>query len=543
MSPFIFFCPLNAGVVLEKRYKVLELINTEINGAFYKVFDEKSGSIYNLKEILPPYVPLKEQQNFLDYFIDTANLLVKLQHINLSGIIDCFISNGRCYLVMNFSEGKNLREILLKYGDHGIMEEQVIKWSLQLLDVLSYLHNNKPPLICGNINPDNILINKEDLLILQDFGFAAFIYGHGKNGNYGAHILNNRYASPEQWKGVLTCSSDIYSTGALMYHLLSGIEPYPLKFNFLKKYAPSVSIEMENIVMKALSEESSLRFSSAREMLEELTFKLIIEPRKIKSTSMRPGEWLPVLNIKIEKFYGVFFVDVSNGWIIGRNGVILATRDGGATWITQNSGVSEGLIGVYFVNKNNGWVVGAGQTLLSTCDGGDTWTVQVIGRNEDIAFISIHFVNNNRGWIAGWKGTIYCTVDGGIAWEKQESGVFYDLEDVFFINENEGWIVGWGGTILHTGNGGKNWEVQESGVMECLTGVHFIDKEKGWVVGWKGIILHTRDGGITWKTQKSNVVEYFTAISFIDINTGWIAGWNGRILFTTDGGNTWELVE
>src|SRR5450759_3462037 len=70
----------------------------------------------------------------------------------------------------------------------------------------------------------------------------------------------------------------------------------------------------------------------------------------------------------------IHFIDASTGYIIGEEGTILKTIDGGLTWTSLNSGSSAALYGICFLDLNNGYVVGAGGTILKTTDGGDTWT-------------------------------------------------------------------------------------------------------------------------------------------------------------------------
>ncbi|MFH1542328.1 MAG: YCF48-related protein [bacterium] len=138
-------------------------------------------------------------------------------------------------------------------------------------------------------------------------------------------------------------------------------------------------------------------------------------------------------------------------------------------------------------------------------------------------------------------------------WVAQDSGIIYNLNDVFFIDENEGWAVGSSEVIIHTEDGGENWEVQNVGTVVELNAVDFVDELHGWAAGDNGIILATTDGGSTWTSQESGLSgsDIIWDIDFYDENNGWIVGqatfWYAvsgmRFRSTTDGGATWQIQQ
>src|SRR5579864_1660032 len=88
-----------------------------------------------------------------------------------------------------------------------------------------------------------------------------------------------------------------------------------------------------------------------------------------------------------------------NGWVVGDNGTILHTSDGGATWRPQASGMSDALFGVSFVDTNNGWAVGEPAAILHTSNGGATWSHQTSGTANNL--LGVSFVDANNGWAVG----------------------------------------------------------------------------------------------------------------------------------------------
>lgn len=190
------------------------------------------------------------------------------------------------------------------------------------------------------------------------------------------------------------------------------------------------------------------------------------------------------------------FADKKNGWIVGfinRNdrvagSLVLHSSDGGAIWrrVRAPTNPNVELIHVDFVDDENGWIVGTNGTILNTTDGGESWRTQNSGTTSTIQHVD--FKNEKLGWAVGEKGLILRTEDGGATWRKVNSNVARTLLSVEFINDKNGWIVGRGGTILRSDDGGRTWIKQDGKTTENLFGL-YIDKKTGWAVGGKGTIL------------------------------------------------------
>ena len=118
----------------------------------------------------------------------------------------------------------------------------------------------------------------------------------------------------------------------------------------------------------------------------------------------------------------IFFRDRSEGWMVAQGGRVLYSEDAGISWKEiyrlppgKGAGASKGdapeLYSVAFVNKKKGWVVGTEGRVLSTEDGGTTWIAQESGTKEEI--VHIKFTSEKRGWAVGGAGTILFTNDAG----------------------------------------------------------------------------------------------------------------------------------
>ena len=247
-------------------------------------------------------------------------------------------------------------------------------------------------------------------------------------------------------------------------------------------------------------------------------------------------------------FTDTFFLSTLRGWIIGHNGVILYTTDGGKTWKPQHTAATENWHRIVFIDKRHGWIAGNG-VLLRTENGGETWQINREGL-ENIYFVcDIHFINPKIGWIGVNDGQTLHTCDGGKTFRLQKTGLTNaPIIDLHFINNKEGWAVTSqlmkGGYILHTIDGGDYWQVQAK-THHVGVGVHFINETTGWVVMANGSSLTTTDSGKTWKQTPSKIPEgsRLHNVKFRNHTQAWSIADGKKLLTTRNQGETWETVK
>src|SRR6266849_10009805 len=131
--------------------------------------------------------------------------------------------NGR-YLLLDFIDGDTLAEILQQAGGQGLLVEEVLLIAEQLCSVLYYLHTHQPPIIFRDLKPGNVMITSTgDHLYLIDFGIARIF----KPAQLQDTLVSGTpgYAPPEQYGGGTAERSDIYSFGATLHQLLTGVDP------------------------------------------------------------------------------------------------------------------------------------------------------------------------------------------------------------------------------------------------------------------------------------------------------------------------------
>ena len=249
--------------------------------------------------------------------------------------------------------------------------------------------------------------------------------------------------------------------------------------------------------------------------------------------------WLKLSSETTVKLNAVQFVDIKTGWVVGENRTILKTTNGGKRWVLQNHDTFASFSDVNFINSQTGFVVGDFETILKTTNGGMNWEVKNIG--DDKRLRALAFADTNTGVAVGDGGTILKIRDGGESWATTPSFTDEPLFAIAFSDTNTGVAVGDSGTILKTSNGGESWTTKASNTNAWLYAVAFSDTNNGVAVGFGGTILKTNDGGESWATKTSGTNYTLYAIAFNDTSTGVAVGDNGTILKTSDGGKSWMI--
>lgn len=182
--------------------------------------------------------------------------------------------------------------------------------------------------------------------------------------------------------------------------------------------------------------------------------------------------------------------DDRHATIVGNEGVVLWTEDGGARWEEGTAPLSEvanKLVGVTARADGLGFAVGAMAAIYETRDFGRNWTR--INEEVDISFNDIAFIDDDRGWIVGEFGTMLTTSDGGASWSEADPVVESSLMGVAFNPEGRGAAVGLEGLVLLTDDG-IEWREIETPFEEHLFSVAWA--EDHWVaVGEDGVLARS----------------------------------------------------
>lgn len=212
---------IEAGRLLQDRYRIDRQIGQGGMGAVYVATDERFGSTVAIKETLCM------DDNYRKAIEREARLLNSLKHNSLPKVTDHFVETNGQFLVMEYIPGEDL-SIVLDERTEPFEVDQVLEWADQLLEALEFLHNQENPVIHRDIKPQNLKVTPKGQIILLDFGLAkGNVTGAGNLTNSKSIFGYSRnYASLEQIQGTGTDPrSDLYSLAATIYHLLTKTAP------------------------------------------------------------------------------------------------------------------------------------------------------------------------------------------------------------------------------------------------------------------------------------------------------------------------------
>lgn len=261
---------LQPGQVLQSRYRILGIIGIGGMGAVYQARDLHFPNVPKLVAV-KEMVNLAQDQQLRETttrnFEREAEILATLNHPAIPQIYDFFSFGDRAYLVMEYIQGKDLEGIITS-TDNFLPVEQVRQWTVEICDVLHYLHNHEPePIVFRDMKPSNVMIDHHRRVRLIDFGIAKTF----QIGQPGTMIGTDGYAAPEQYKGLASPVADIYALGATIHHILTRRDPRlepPFSFHKrpIREANANVSEPLAAAIMRALAYDPADRFPSAEAM-------------------------------------------------------------------------------------------------------------------------------------------------------------------------------------------------------------------------------------------------------------------------------------
>jgi outer membrane protein assembly factor BamB/tRNA A-37 threonylcarbamoyl transferase component Bud32 len=495
---------LKLGSALNDRYAIQDVIGIGGMGSVYRARDLHFPNVVKLvavKEMINQANDPVIRNTIIQNFEREANILVTMNHPCIPKIFDFFSINERSYLVEEYVQGKDL-EAVLNENPNMFLEDQVVSWAIELCDVLTYIHSHKPePIIFRDMKPSNIMVTSNNHIMLVDFGIAKIF----KVGMKGTMIGTEGYSPPEQYRGEATPVADVYSLGATMHHLLTHRDPrLEAPFTFaerpIRKYNPSVSVEMEEIINRCLLYEPRDRFQSAEELKDALLAaakrtgvlgRLNLGPKPVSSEQTIKPMWAFRCEDEIRgsPAYDGGYVYVG---AYDNNLYSVNAADGSLTWKYATEG---GIVGKPAISNGVVYIGSEDKRLyaLSVRTGKMLWTYYTEG-----AIRSSPWIAEGQIFIGSDDGSVYAinVTTNHLTWKVQSgapvrSTPFYADDKVFFGNEQGDFTaVDLRGQVLWKSHAKK--EITSSPVelkgfvyFTSLDGVLYcMDSKSGWSI-WR----------------------------------------------------------
>jgi serine/threonine protein kinase len=263
---------LEPGTMLTS-YKLLTTIGQGGMGAVY-LAEDASGRKRAIKEMVVDIREPVERAKAIEQFASEAAMLRTLSHPLLVEVHETFVVDQSHYMVMDYIEGSTLSEFLEETVELPAIED-VLSWADQICDVLDYLHNCEPPVIFRDLKPSNVMLQSDGGIRLIDFGIARVFEDESRTSTFLKGVGSRGYAPIEQYgAGGTDIRTDIYSLGATLYNVLTGVKP-PASVSImagteqlepLRCHNPAIPRALEQAVLRMMSLQKDNRYSSVAQV-------------------------------------------------------------------------------------------------------------------------------------------------------------------------------------------------------------------------------------------------------------------------------------
>lgn len=266
------------------RYEMLEKIGTGGMATVYKAKDTLLNRYVAVKVLRDS---LEDEKKVVANFVKEAQSSASLVHNNIVSVYDVGEEDGINYMVMEYVDGITLKEYIKTRG--ALPWQEACDFAIQIGQGINEAHSIN--IVHRDIKPQNILMTKDKILKVTDFGIAKAVAGDTTvvNGNVLGSV---HYISPEQARGGVTdARSDIYSLGIVLYEMLTGKVPFdgdtPVSVALMHLEKEPVNVKVVNlevpsdlayVTMKAISKDQGARYASVSEFVDDLHAVLADEP-------------------------------------------------------------------------------------------------------------------------------------------------------------------------------------------------------------------------------------------------------------------------
>lgn len=264
------------GKVLGDRYKVVEKIGEGGMAIVYKAKCSLLNRYVAIKVLRKEFI---NDEEFIEKFKREAQAAASLSHANIVNVYDVGMEDDIYYIVMEYIDGKTLKDIIDEKGK--LDTKETLDISMKVVDALIHAHANK--VIHRDIKPHNIMVTSEGRVKVTDFGIARAATSSTITSTNSV-MGSAHYFSPEQARGGYTDeTSDIYSVGIMMYEMVTGKLPFngdsPVTIAIKhiqdepvppSEIDPTVSKDLSAVIMKCIKKNPSDRYKNSEELLRDI---------------------------------------------------------------------------------------------------------------------------------------------------------------------------------------------------------------------------------------------------------------------------------
>lgn len=295
---------LQIGSVIDGKYKILSEVGRGGMSVVYLALNERANKTWAIKEVRKD--GSTDFETTRQGLIAETDILKKLKHPHIVSIVDVLESEDCFLIVMDYIEGRSLQKLLNKHGAQPV--EKVVRWGMQLCDVLGYLHSRTPPIIYRDMKPANVMLQPDGNVVLTDFGTAREYKLHNLEDT--ACLGTRGYAAPEQFggRGQTDARTDIYCLGVTMYHLITGHSP--LETNSVippvSRWLPGLAQSgIEKIIQKCCQPEPQNRYQNCAELMYALEHVHDLDNAAIRSRRLKWGAFVASCAVTVLSLAGM----------------------------------------------------------------------------------------------------------------------------------------------------------------------------------------------------------------------------------------------
>jgi eukaryotic-like serine/threonine-protein kinase len=267
--------------MVAERYELEEVVGHGGMSTVYKAHDSLLERNVALKVLHQQY---NEDEDFVERFKREARSVAQLQHPNIVTVIDRGEEAGRQYIVFEFIDGENLKELVVRKGRLGLRD--ALEIALEVARGLAFAHDHG--LVHRDVKPQNVLLNGDGRAKVTDFGIARSLdVDHGVT-QTGTILGTSNYIAPEQASGQpVDAQTDVYSLGIVLYEMLTGELPFPgesfvaVAMKHIQEPSPNVldvrgdlPLRVAEMVDRALEKDPEHRFPTMDAFAAEIEANL-----------------------------------------------------------------------------------------------------------------------------------------------------------------------------------------------------------------------------------------------------------------------------